>query len=1248
MADEIINKLGLSVEDALGALQRLDAALESSGSAFQTFGAALDNWNSQAGSAVAQMKAMASAAGQMADAMSRAGGTSLPTAQTASASTGFWLPPGMEAETQRLNDALKTVGTTATDTGGKIKDAGNTGAAGIADADDKTSKFVVTWGTLSRVVMTQLIVRAMSQIRDALREAVEQSIEFQRRIAEVQTIAPQIGGGFASLTSEVAEFAKQFNIPLKEATEGLYQTLSNQFTAMSQRTDIMTASMKLAKVGVMDFHDAILLVTGTLNAYGLSSDQAESVAAKFFTTIQMGRVRGQELAAVMGQVTPIASELGIGLEQLNSAMVGLTIGGLDAHKAATGLRGAMMALLKPSQDMQKVIRELGYASGEQMVQAKGFQGALQAVADAADNLGSKIAKDVPNVRALTAELRLTQTGAKQVEDAMKAMATSTPDTLDKVYKQFTSTDSEKLTSTINKLKIDLTQDFGAGLTHALASMMQLVGGADNLSAAIQALVPVAGAAAAGLMLLAGAAVVTHIALGPVGWALTAVAAAAAVAMGGMSYFTASSINETRRLSNEQTQASQTYLHNKEEELRVLRETEEKKTAEENRGWQERAAAIQRNYFKALDDLKDKNKQLIDSDRAVMQSMLGSQERVVAAYRNAANAALKIVQDSEKRRADMSGTADDLLFKRWLDKGIQASDQFKMQMDLQRATELRDAANTKLATATTAVDVGRADALRQRADAFEKEGVALAKELGDTFQIEQAEKRVISNVQDQIAAEKQLETLQAKRAQTLADTAAKEQQRLDTMKTLMKAILADLDAFDKKGEKSPQALAGQQQRLTDNLAKFKDQWMGGQKVDVADLLSFDQLQRRVNVALEGGVSKAQVDQLFSTPETFAKFREEISKGVGPVQIAVTMARIGGGEASWKATSGMTASETMAHYEQELQRPTQIINSFKASQDALKVANDGVQQSQGQVQSALDRWVSVGFVKDVRDLGGIWEQFTGHVASTPVVKQAREELVRATLKFTAPNAQPLKEDLDKLQAAYDLYLAVLKPGAASKTALDEFMKKASGMVSVAQQVQTIAAGLKANEANVNAATQEQSAIQNALKAAADAAAKAKQSTDATQTGAEAAGKALSQVSQINMSALLGQTQQLADAMWNLAQASQNVVQAPAARMTAAQGGVAWKFLAGGGPVGTDTIPAMLSPGEVVINAASARNFASQLTAINAGVRPVYRSEGGSVTNIGDINVSVTGGGTGRQTARSIAAELRRELRRGTATL
>jgi hypothetical protein len=135
---------------------------------------------------------------------------------------------------------------------------------------------------------------------------------------------------------------------------------------------------------------------------------------------------------------------------------------------------------------------------------------------------------------------------------------------------------------------------------------------------------------------------------------------------------------------------------------------------------------------------------------------------------------------------------------------------------------------------------------------------------------------------------------------------------------------------------------------------------------------------------------------------------------------------------------------------------------------------------------------------------------------------------------------------------------------------------------------------------------------------------------------------------MQTFLATIQAAGDAMSRLAQAAASV-QPPGreGKLTAAHGGVA--FLAGGGrPRGTDVIPAMLSPGEMVMSAATTRRFASQLTAMNAGVKPSYHSQGGHVTNIGDINVHVEGGGTGRQTARSIANELRRELRRGTSIL
>jgi len=92
---------------------------------------------------------------------------------------------------------------------------------------------------------------------------------------------------------------------------------------------------------------------------------------------------------------------------------------------------------------------------------------------------------------------------------------------------------------------------------------------------------------------------------------------------------------------------------------------------------------------------------------------------------------------------------------------------------------------------------------------------------------------------------------------------------------------------------------------------------------------------------------------------------------------------------------------------------------------------------------------------------------------------------------------------------------------------------------------------------------------------------------------------------------------------------------------------RFFAQGGR-GTDVINAMLSPGEMVINSRSSQNFFSQLNAMNQGSQPVYREQGGPVTNVGDINVSVNGGDSSQQTVREIGRALRREIQRGTIKL
>ena len=98
----------------------------------------------------------------------------------------------------------------------------------------------------------------------------------------------------------------------------------------------------------------------------------------------------------------------------------------------------------------------------------------------------------------------------------------------------------------------------------------------------------------------------------------------------------------------------------------------------------------------------------------------------------------------------------------------------------------------------------------------------------------------------------------------------------------------------------------------------------------------------------------------------------------------------------------------------------------------------------------------------------------------------------------------------------------------------------------------------------------------------------------------------------------------------------------------GGMIYRQYGGFTPRGTDTVPAMLSPGEFVVNAKSTKQFFSQLVAMNADTRPIYWRKGGPVTNVGDVNITVQGAPTPQQTARETMSAFRREMRRRTSSL
>ena len=89
-------------------------------------------------------------------------------------------------------------------------------------------------------------------------------------------------------------------------------------------------------------------------------------------------------------------------------------------------------------------------------------------------------------------------------------------------------------------------------------------------------------------------------------------------------------------------------------------------------------------------------------------------------------------------------------------------------------------------------------------------------------------------------------------------------------------------------------------------------------------------------------------------------------------------------------------------------------------------------------------------------------------------------------------------------------------------------------------------------------------------------------------------------------------------------------------------------GGKIYGTDTVPAMLTPGEFVVNKYASQKFLKELVAMN-NVRG-YASGGEVINNsnsFGNINVNLHSSGNEQLDARRIAVSIQREIRRGTVT-
>ena len=290
---------------------------------------------------------------------------------------------------------------------GSLKTACSTADKNLA-ALGKTAK---TAGKIAAGAM----VAAATAVATLGTAAVKSAAEYEAQLANVSTLLTgteaEVAARTAEIGDQVLEISNRTGVATADLTDGMYQVVS-AFGDSADAAAILETAAKSAAAGNATTTDSINLLSAVTKGYGDTSAEAVQQAADLaFATVRLGQTSFPELAAGMGKVIPLASTLGLEQEQLWGAMATLT-----------GVTGSTAEVVT---QMKAALKNMGYESGQALLESKGLQGSLDALKDAVGGNELAFAGLFSSVEAQTAVLAMAGNQAENLTSKTAEMYEAT-------------------------------------------------------------------------------------------------------------------------------------------------------------------------------------------------------------------------------------------------------------------------------------------------------------------------------------------------------------------------------------------------------------------------------------------------------------------------------------------------------------------------------------------------------------------------------------------------------------------------------------------------------------------------------------------------------------------------------------------------------------------------------------------------------------------------------------------------------
>lgn len=253
----------------------------------------------------------------------------------------------IDAATTSQKKFQQTMTSTAASTGKAAKAQSNFG-----------KKLGTAAGTIARYAGAAALLNVGLKVFRALTtDAIKEAAKFQKQMANLSAVAGVSGDEMKKLGEEALRVAGSTKFTADEIVKLQTELSKLGFTADEVVKSTLPIAFAAQALG-SPLESTAALVGKVRNQFGLLVEQTTEIADVLVTSINESALSFESFGTAMQYVGPIATSLGLSLQQTAGAMAVLADSGFTASRVGTGLRGILTEIGKTSGDAEKSLQKL--------------------------------------------------------------------------------------------------------------------------------------------------------------------------------------------------------------------------------------------------------------------------------------------------------------------------------------------------------------------------------------------------------------------------------------------------------------------------------------------------------------------------------------------------------------------------------------------------------------------------------------------------------------------------------------------------------------------------------------------------------------------------------------------------------------------------------------------------------------------------------------------------------------------------